>query len=192
MANGTKVSEALSGLSGLFDHYDSKKLAAVIKGVFAEFVILGLTALNVKFALGIPEASLQAAAGAVALICTSQILGQSYTDGKTGGATSGIAPEPVPVPAPPAAGFARLQLLLVVVVLATVAGACAAMKGDTVTASAGPHGGCVSSDKYVRLGNSQIECLSACISDQTGVQVTCRPISAPDAAQAMVIPTAKP
>jgi hypothetical protein len=88
------------------------------------------------------------------------------------------------------AGFVGLRLLVGLAVLAVLGlVACAAMKGDTVTASAGPHGGCVSSDQYVRLGNSQIECLSACISDQTGVQVTCRPLAKPANAQAMVIPT---
>ncbi len=135
----------------------------------------------------------------VALICTSQILGQSYTDGKTLGATSGIPPAGLaPAPAssspsaPSAGGFVRLRLLLVLAIVALGVAACASMKSDTVTATAGPHGACVSSDKYVRLGNSQIECLSACVSDQTGVQVICRPLSNPDAAQAMVVPTAKP
>jgi hypothetical protein len=79
-----------------------------------------------------------------------------------------------------------------VLLLAVGLGGCAGMKGDTVTASAGPHGGCVSSDAYVRLGSSQVECLSACVSDQTGVQVTCRPISQPAVARTLVLPATTP
>lgn len=84
------LASSLSGLLGLFDHYDSKKLATTIKGIVGEFAVLCISIANSKWSLGIPDSVIQSAAIGIAGMVTANVLGQSYVDGKTEGKTSGI------------------------------------------------------------------------------------------------------
>jgi hypothetical protein len=84
------IASSLSGLLGLFDHFDSKKLAATIKGIVGEFAVLAISIANTRWSLGIPDSVIQSAAIGIAGMVTANVLGQSYVDGKTQGATSGI------------------------------------------------------------------------------------------------------